>query len=256
MRLFVCIALLVPLTGCGKKKTLPPQDPAPPAPPALARTEPPRTDPHQAPPGSAPRGESSKPNWLDDPRFKRTTGRTPPDAPPTKSGWIRPDPDTDWAIGRVPPPQPPAAPGVPPTAEPPAATAPRVPTMIDPTAAVAPRVPVVVDSPPGAAPRIPTPTGSRPVTRDDMNEVWIFIENSSLATGQMPPPELTYAALVQANAKAAELVRDGSIILTGTRHRDSIWAFERSAPTRGGWVASHNGPEHLTAAEFARRLGR
>lgn len=248
------IALLVPLAGCGKK-TSPPPDPMPPAPPALARAEPPRTDPDREQHGPAPHG-NRKPNWLDDPRFKRTTGRTLSDAPSGKSGWIRPDPDTDWAIGRVPPPQPPTAPGGPPAAEPAAGTAPRVPTVIDPTAPVVPRVPVVADPRPGAVPQMQTSTGSRTVTRDDMNEVWIFIENSSLATGQMPPPELTYAALVRTNAKAAELVRDGSIILTGTRHRDSIWAFERFAPTRGGWVASHNGPEHLTAAEFARRLGR
>ena len=72
----------------------------------------------------------------------------------------------------------------------------------------------------------------------------------------MPQPALVYAALVKAESKAAELVKDGSIFLTGASARESIWAFEWKAMTQGGWVASQNGVENLTAEELRRRLGR
>jgi hypothetical protein len=110
-------------------------------------------------------------------------------------------------------------------------------------------------SPPPVGPT-GTPTGpaGKVVTKADMTEVWIFIENYSLAKGKMPPPEWTLAALIEAKSPAADLVRGGYILLTGKSSRESVWAFERNAPAQGGWVAGHNGPEQLTAAEFARRI--
>lgn len=109
-----------------------------------------------------------------------------------------------------------------------------------------------------AAPPVPatTPKIVKPVTEADMKEVWIFIENASGASGKMPPPALVYSALVKAESKAAELVKDGSIFLTGASARESIWAFEWKALTQGGLAASQNGVENLSAAELKRRLGR
>jgi hypothetical protein len=112
-------------------------------------------------------------------------------------------------------------------------------------------------APPAAPPsKSSTPKAVKPVTEADMKEVWIFIENASGASGKMPQPALVYAALVKAEAKAAELVKDGSIFLTGAAMRESVWAFEWKALERGGWVASQNGVENLTADELKRRLGR
>jgi hypothetical protein len=116
--------------------------------------------------------------------------------------------------------------------------------------------PPVVQPPIGKMP----PTGStggsgKLVTKADMNEVWVFAENFSQANGgKMPPPELILAALVKEKAAAAELVKSGDITLTGATKRESVWAFERKAPTKGGWIATQNGPEEVTAAEFARRI--
>jgi hypothetical protein len=70
----------------------------------------------------------------------------------------------------------------------------------------------------------------------------------------MPQPELIYAALVKTEARAADLVKSNDIILTGAKARESVWAFERKVPTQGGWIAGQNGPEEVTAAEFARRI--
>ena len=59
-----------------------------------------------------------------------------------------------------------------------------------------------------------------------------------------------------AKSPAANLAVDGSITLTGSTTRESVWAFETKARTQGGWVASQNGVESMTAAELTRRLGR
>jgi hypothetical protein len=101
------------------------------------------------------------------------------------------------------------------------------------------------------------PTELPVVTEADMKEVWIFIENASLASGKMPPPVLTYSALVEAKAKAAPLVKAGSIYLTGSPHRESIWAFDFRAFSRGEpvLVATQNGVETLTVEQLKARLG-
>jgi hypothetical protein len=111
--------------------------------------------------------------------------------------------------------------------------------------------------PPAAnAPASGTSNGtlSKPVSEADMKEVWIYIENRSGASGQMPPPQEVYAALLAAKSPAADLAKSGNIVLTGTRNRDSVWAYEAKALTQGGWVASQNGVETLTAADLTRRL--
>jgi len=115
----------------------------------------------------------------------------------------------------------------------------------------------VLQSRPAAPPTNPAaPTVGNPVTEADMKEIWIFIENASGATGKMPEPALVISALVQAESKAAALVKDGSIFLTGSKVHESVWAFETKALSQGGWVASQSGVEKLSAAELKRRLGR
>ncbi|MBA4064238.1 MAG: hypothetical protein C0501_11085 [Isosphaera sp.] len=103
----------------------------------------------------------------------------------------------------------------------------------------------------------PAAPGGRAVTRADLADIWVFVEAAS-QVGTMPGPDVIYAALVRAKSPAADLVRDGSIALSGARQREGIWAFDRLAPTRGGWVATHQGPEFLSAEAFAGRaaLGR
>jgi hypothetical protein len=97
-------------------------------------------------------------------------------------------------------------------------------------------------------------TAAMPVSQNDMNDIWLFIDARSGAGGQMPSLQDVYTALVAAKSPAAELARGGSIVVTGTRTRESIWAYEANAITQGGWVASQNGVEKLTAADLNRRL--
>lgn len=227
-KLSLLVALVTVAAGCSKKPTKP----------TGASGDTATRPPAQAPAPEKPRADAKakkdeKPNWLNDPRYsgKGEDGVLPKDAPiggkPGLGIALPPVPSGNPLVagGNTPP----GAVGNPPFNQPPANPAPPTPA---------------------------TGTSGKLVTKADMNEVWIFIENRSLATGKMPPPEAVYAALVEANATAAGLVKNSDIILTGATTRESVWAYERNAPTQGGWIATQNGPEQVTAKEFAQRVGR
>jgi hypothetical protein len=170
--------------------------------------------------------KDDKPNWLTDPRARTEGDQLPTENLPAKPG-----------LGvKLPTPEP-------------GGTLPQ-------GGGAQPRNPMGVLQPQPAAPPSTPKFVGKPVTEADMKEVWIFMENASIVSGKLPPPPLVYAALVKAEAKAAELVKDSSIFLTGATARESIWAFELKALSQGGWVATQNGVENLTAAELKRRLGR
>ena len=131
------------------------------------------------------------------------------------------------------------------------------------TATQPPAVAVPGQAPiPNSAPAKPEASASgktpelaaQPVSEQDMKDVWIYIENRSGASCQMPSPQEVLAALELAKSPAAALVKNGSIVLTGPRMRESIWAFEANAPLNGGWTASTNGAQRLTAKELNTRL--
>jgi hypothetical protein len=107
-------------------------------------------------------------------------------------------------------------------------------------------------NPPPQSPAKPAAT----VTRQDMEDIRIFIDNASGATGQMPSAQLVHDALVQAGSPAAGLVKNGAIVLTGTRNREGVWAYEAKALQQGGMVAGANGVEVVSAADLKQRLGR
>lgn len=197
----------------------------------------------KAGPAAAPSADDKKadePNWLNDPRFKKESGgpALPVETPPGgKPGWGIPA-KGEWTA---------PAPGVQPM---PAGTA-----VGAPPAAGIP-LPEPVRPPAPAAAATPTAPKFSPVTEADMKDVWTYIENASGATGKMPSQALIFQTLIGAESKAAPLVKDGSIYLTGAKTRESVWAFETKALTGGGLVVTHNGVETLTAAELKKRLGK
>ncbi|MBN9119900.1 MAG: hypothetical protein J0I06_12190 [Planctomycetes bacterium] len=238
MRSLKLIAVLVPLlilVGCAKRTAKKPA--------ANDETAAAKPQPSDAPTAGedkkGAKGEES--NWLNDPRFKKDGGpslpvETPPNGKP--SGFNITPPKEGW--------NPPVA-GVSPM---PAGGAPGLPAP--------PGMGVLQPEPakPPMPAAVPTTPKYSPVSEADMKEVWVFIENASGASGKMPARLLTYQALVAAESKAAPLVKDGSIYLTGASTRESIWAFEMKALTSGGLVCSQNGVETLTAAELKKRLGK
>ena len=183
--------------------------------------------------GKDAKGKADEPNFLNDPRFKKDppTGLAPDGT--TKQPWAMSPPEGGWQPGAGGTPVP--APGVPNPAG----------------------VGVLQPQPVPEKPPVP-PTAPKysPVSEADMKEIWVFIENASGASGKMPSQLLTYQALVAAESKAAPLVKDGSIFLTGATTRENIWAYETQALTSGGLVATQNGVETLTAAELKTRLGK
>jgi len=196
-----------------------------------------------ATPSAADNKKVEEPNWLNDPRFKKEGDgpALPVETPPNgKPGWGLPKGD----YTAPPPAVPPMPAGVP--VAPPAAGLPQ-PEPVKPPAPVKPAPPVAT-----------TPTAPKfsPVTEADMKDVWTYIENASGATGKMPSQALIFQTLIGAESKAAPLVKDGSIYLTGAKTRESVWAFEARALTQGGLVVTHNGVETLTAAELKKRLGK
>ncbi|MBN9518192.1 hypothetical protein J0H58_06690 [bacterium] len=94
------------------------------------------------------------------------------------------------------------------------------------------------------------------VTQQDMEEVRLFIDNRSGATGQMPTPQETSAALKQAaSPQTVTLIQSKAITIAPARTREDVWAYETAALQRGGLVATAGGVETMTADTLRRRLG-
>ena len=217
----ICLSIWL-VIGCAKKAAKPTGKNET---PVAAVTQPTET---KKPAEGTDKNKSDKPNWLTDPRAETTPNPLPIENQHGKPdlGVTLPKPDGNAKL-----PPGPKAPGGNTTG------------VLQPQSVSPPVSPSA-------------PKAGKPVTEADMKEVWIFMENASIVSGKLPPYPLVYSALVKAEAKAAELVKDGSIYLTGATARESIWAFEAKALTQGGWVASQNGVENLTAAELKKRLGR
>ncbi|MDY3563203.1 hypothetical protein R5W23_004702 [Gemmata sp. JC673] len=198
-----------------------------------------------------------EPNWLKDERGRPKRDQLPVDG--TTSGGKQPwnvgapaggaQPPTDGAqvgqSGATQPMTPPVAPPAPGGGANPAPAKPQP-------------MPAAGNAVPALAPAGNTPLGAakRVVAMADMRDLQLFIDTASLASGKMPSGAEIYEALVAARAPTAALVKDGAIVLTGTRERESVWAFEANAYLKGGLVVSQNGVERLTADELKQRLGK
>lgn len=249
MRSLVLFAVLsCLLAGCGKKPkfTGKSEDTAAVTPPQPA--ERPKASDKPKPAEKADKSAEKK-NWIGDPRAKKADD---PELPPESGGGGNRQP---W-VGQLPGGEVAKLPADPdPMSDPAGQPAVGKPVGGKPQPD---RKGVLRPQPvPQPAPPVPPPAAGKAVTEADLNDVWIGIENFSQASGKMPSPALVYAVLVEAKSPAAELVKDGSIILTGANRRESVWAFERNAATQGGLIVTQNKVERVTAAEFARRvLGR
>jgi hypothetical protein len=59
----------------------------------------------------------------------------------------------------------------------------------------------------------------------EMDQLRLFIDTASSATGQMPTPQEITTALQREAPQIHKLIQDKAIILTGTRSRENIWAY-------------------------------
>jgi hypothetical protein len=97
---------------------------------------------------------------------------------------------------------------------------------------------------------------TRTVNMAQMHDLQLFIDNASAASGQMPSAQEITAALQKESRKTYELVNNGSIVLTGTRSRQGIWAYTFEPQTAGGehLVLSSSGIERMPAQTLKQRL--
>jgi hypothetical protein len=94
----------------------------------------------------------------------------------------------------------------------------------------------------------------RHVAAVEMHELHLFIENYSAASGSMPTKEIILEVVKKESPKLYQMLQDGSIVLTGLQKREGVWAYQKDAPTQGGWILTQNGEERLDAAEVKKRL--
>jgi hypothetical protein len=92
--------------------------------------------------------------------------------------------------------------------------------------------------------------------KNDLQQMRIFIENASLASGRMPSAQETYQALKKEAPKIAKLIDDKVITLNPARTREEVWAYETAALQSGGQVLTSQGVERMDAQTLKRRLGQ
>jgi hypothetical protein len=92
-------------------------------------------------------------------------------------------------------------------------------------------------------------------TANELKGLHIYISDASLTSGRMPSKEEIVAAAKQSNdAKLVKYLEDGIIVLTGTKSREGVWAYEKDAPAMGGWVVTASGPQQMTAEQLKQQL--
>jgi len=97
----------------------------------------------------------------------------------------------------------------------------------------------------------------RVVTAAELHDLHLMMNTTKGATGRVPTAQETWADLnkVDGNRKLLAMVQDGTIVLVASPQEEGLWAYAKEAPTQGGWVLTHNGPERITAQDFASRFG-
>ena len=96
----------------------------------------------------------------------------------------------------------------------------------------------------------------RTVTVNEFNNLRLFIDTASLASGEMPTRDQIYEAVSSnmGDPKLAAAIQDGTILLTGTRSRESVWAYEKNALTVGGMVLKSDGIQRMTPQQTRQAL--
>lgn len=78
--------------------------------------------------------------------------------------------------------------------------------------------------------------------------------NAKLNLGRVPTSQETWQAISApgGNAKLADLIKNGKLVLVPNPQEEGLWAYDVDAPTKGGWVLTHSEPRRVTPQEFAQ----
>ena len=74
----------------------------------------------------------------------------------------------------------------------------------------------------------------RAVSENDLNNIRLYMENASAASGRLPPAEEVTAAIQREAPAIYKLIQEKAIILTGTRSRENIWAYTAEPQNASG----------------------
>jgi hypothetical protein len=100
----------------------------------------------------------------------------------------------------------------------------------------------------GAADRI--------VTAAELKDLHLFMMTAKLSAGRTPTSQETLDELSKpsGNPKLVQMINEQKIILIPTPGDEGLWAYAKEAPTQGGWILTHNGPERVSAQDFNTRF--
>jgi hypothetical protein len=96
---------------------------------------------------------------------------------------------------------------------------------------------------------------SNAINGPQMHGLQLHITTMELANNRMPSKEEILAYVKKEDPKLSKLLEEGVIVLTGATTREGVWAYEKDAPTNGGWVITGSGESKMTAEELKQRLG-
>jgi hypothetical protein len=89
-----------------------------------------------------------------------------------------------------------------------------------------------------------------------VHDLQLFIAQMEIGEGRMPSKQEILDYAKKENPKLYKILDDGAFVLTGTKVRESVWAYEKDADSEGGWVVSHAGEQKLKAEEVRKLLGK
>ena len=96
----------------------------------------------------------------------------------------------------------------------------------------------------------------RTVNLAQLKDIQLFITNASLENGKMPTREETAAVLQKEAPQIYKQVQDGSIVLTGTRSREHVWAYTADPQSVAGehLVVTSSSVDRMAAQTLKQRL--
>ncbi|HEX3152903.1 MAG TPA: hypothetical protein VHR66_32830 [Gemmataceae bacterium] len=94
------------------------------------------------------------------------------------------------------------------------------------------------------------------VTAIEMHDLFILMNYAKGASGKVPTAQETWELLNKpdGNRQLVKFIQEQMIILVPNPQEQGLWAYEKDAQTKGGWVLTHTGESRVSAAEFNNLL--
>ena len=145
------------------------------------------------------------------------------------------------------------------------------PASFEDTAPASRSAAATAPSPPTEAPRNPRNTnyqsgagvvqnvrkaGMRTATLNDLQQLGQFMTLMLNEDGKVPDPKAVREYIKRDAPKLVTLIDDGAIVMTGTKDRAGLWAYEVDADRAGGVGLVGGTPQRMQADDVKRMLGK